>query len=75
MVFCCSQAHGAEILCSRYDTGEEGAVGGAGAEAAAAAQGASHEGVRWQRFLAALSEKGYFKVIVDKKKSMSVNRT
>lgn len=27
-----------------------------------AAEGSSNEGVRWQRFLASLSEKGYFKV-------------
>ena len=44
-------------MCSWYDTGEEGAEGGS-----TGAGGSSNEVVRWQRFYASLSEKGYFRV-------------
>ena len=43
-------------MCSWYDSGEGAEGGSTGAE------GNSMDGVRWQRFLTSLSEKGYFRV-------------
>ena len=59
------QAHGAEILCSKYSNGSD-----TSADTDDIPQSTD---ARWLRFVAALSDKGYFKVCLHLSLSLSLS--